>query len=226
MASLGFTSFVDIFASPQLVFERIRAKSLSFWAPLSVLLIVLTAFMVWYFMTIDIRAYMETTFVLSGQEVAPEQLEAVMANLQMVRIVSPITAPLVSLFIYVLLATFFFLAATLVAEEKFSFGQFFTLVCWASLPALLSTLSMAVSYAVSPDFVFISLLDKTNLASLLGMAVGDANFSTYASLSIGAIWSYLLYAFGFAYITGSSAATATMVGLIPPAVQFALTYFL
>jgi hypothetical protein len=94
------------------------------------------------------------------------------------------------------------------------------------LPGLVSTLSMAVSYAVSPDYVFLNLLDKTNLASLMGLAIGDANFALYASVSIGAIWSYLLYGLGFARITGSAAVTATLVGLVPPAVQFSLIYFL
>jgi hypothetical protein len=226
MPSLGSTSFVDIFSSPQLVFDRIRAKSLPFWPPLLVIVAVLSAFMAWYFMTVDMNAYMETTLVLADQEMTPEAFDAAMATANIVRIISPIAAPLVSLLIYLILATFFFLAATLVAEEKFRFGQFFTLVCWASLPGLVSTLSMAVSYAVSPDYVFLNLLDKTNLASLMGLAIGDATFALYASVSIGAIWSYLLYGLGFARITGSAAVTATLVGLVPPAVQFSLIYFL
>jgi len=166
MPSLGSTPFVDIFSSPQLVFDRIRAKSLPFWPPLLVVIAVLPAFLAWYFMTVDMSAYMETTLVLADQEMTPEAFDAAMATANIVRIISPIAAPLISLFSYLILATFFFLAATLVAEEKFRFGQFFTLVCWASLPGLLSTLSMAVSYAASPDYVFLNQLDKTNLASL------------------------------------------------------------
>ena len=226
MPSLGSASFVDIFLSPQLVFDRIRTKSLPFWPPLLVIIAVLSSFMAWYFMTVDMNAYMETTLVLADQEMTPEAFDAALATANVVRIISPIAAPLMSLVIYLILASFFFLAATLVAEEKFRFGQFFTLVCWASLPGLLSTLSMAVSYAASSDFVFINLLDKTNLASLKGLAIGDANFALYASVSIGAIWSYLLYGLGFARLTGSSAMTATLVALVPPLVQFSLTYFL
>jgi hypothetical protein len=79
---------------------------------------------------------------------------------------------------------------------------------------------------MATEYVYVAFLDKTTLASLMGMGLDHANFDIASSLSVSVIWSYVLYGLGFARITRCSATTAVVVGLIPPAIQFGLTYLL
>ncbi len=169
---------------------------------------------------------METTFEMSGREVTTVEFEAIMAQESIMRIISSITVPIFGLVIFLILALYFFLAASVVAEEKHSYGQMLTLISWASLPALLSYLSMALSYATANDYIFLASLDKTSVASLLQTPLNSDLFALYSSLTVASIWSFILYAIGFARITRSSLVTASIVGAIPAAIQYGLAYFL
>jgi hypothetical protein len=224
MSNPAFNSFLDIFAAPNAVFDRIREKSISPWMPFLLMVILSTAVYGWYFMTVDMYQFMETSMSISGQEISTADFEAMMQTESIIRGVSIGSAAIGMVVVYLLLALFYFLAATLIAEEKLSFGQFFSVVAWASLPGLLGLLSVALTYALSSDFAYITQLDKTSLSSLLGMSLDSANFDLAAGVSVGAVWSYVLYGMGFARVTRCGVVTAIIVGLIPPAIQFGLTY--
>jgi len=226
MSSLTLNSFVDTFASPNAVFDRIREKTISSWAPFILVLLATLGVMTWYFMTIDMYAFMETSMAVSGREVPQADFEKMMSNESVMRIGSSATIAITFGVMYLVLALFFFLAATLVAEEKYTFGQFFALICWASLPGLLSTISMGISYMAASDFVYLSFLDKTSLSSILGMTIESANYDVATAITAGTVWSYALYGVGFARITRCSAVTATIIGIIPPALHYGLTYIL
>jgi len=125
MSSLTLNSFVDTFASPNAVFDRIREKTISSWAPFILVLLATLGVMTWYFMTIDMYAFMETSMAVSGREVPQADFEKMMSNESVMRIGSSATIAITFGVMYLVLALFFFLAATLVAEEKYTFGQFF-----------------------------------------------------------------------------------------------------
>jgi hypothetical protein len=226
MSNLAIASLLDVFAAPKLVFDRIREKTISPWIPFLLLLILSTAIYGWYFMTVDMYQFMETSMTISGQEIDRAGFEEIMKTENIIRWVSVASAAIGIIVVFLIMALFFFLAATLIAEEKLRFGQFFSLVSWGSLPSLISLLSVVVSYALASDFIYLGLLDKTALSSLLGMSIESANFDIASAVSVGAIWSFVLYGYGFARITRCGVTAAVIVGLIPPAIQYGLTYFL
>lgn len=224
MSTLAANSLLDIFASPLQVFQRIREKSISAWWPLLILLGATTAVYGWYFMSVDLYQFMETSMVISGQTPAPEEMDAIMQGASVIRIVSLVSASVGSLVMFLLLALFFFLAATLIAEEKFSYGQFLSLIAWSSLPAMITLLSTGVTYGLADGFVYLTELDKTSLASLLGMSLEQSNYDLASNVTIANIWSYVLFGVGFSILTRSSAVASTIVALIPPVLHFGLVY--
>jgi hypothetical protein len=226
MSNATIQSFIDTFAAPNLVFDRIKDKSISAWIPLILMIVLTFVIFGWYFMTVDMYQFMETSMSISGQEMADAEFEVMMQQEQVIRIMSVVSAGIGTLVIYLILALFYFLAATLIAEEKFGYGQFLSVISWAGLPALISFLSITISLVLAEGFVYVAFLDKTALSSLLGMTLEDPNFNLASQLNIATIWSYSLYGIGFARLTRCSAVTATIVALIPPAIQFSLAYFL
>ncbi|MDX1474898.1 MAG: YIP1 family protein [Reinekea sp.] len=226
MSNPTMNSFLDIFAAPNNVFDRIRDKTLSAWLPLVIILVATIAVFGWYFMTVDMFQFMETSMQMSGQTPTNEELDAVMQGESVIRIISVASAGIGSLVVYLILALFFFLAATLIAEEKFSYGQFLSIVSWGSLPGLITILSAAITYALANDFIYVTSLDMTSLASLLGMQMDAPNYDVASGLSLGSIWTYVLYGMGFIRLTRCSISTGVIVAIIPPALQYGLTYFL
>ena len=224
MSSSTANSFLDIFASPMQLFHRIREKQLSAWLPLLTLVVLSTALMAWYMMSVDLYQFMETSMILGGRTPTSDELDTVLQQGNILRIVTIATSGIGSIVVYLLLALFFFLAGLVVAEEKISYGQFLSVVAWGSLPGLISALSSVVSMIIAHDFVFITALDKTSLASMLGMTMDSDYYDIASIVSIGTVWSYLLYGVGFAIVTRSSVMTGSIVGVIPPAIHFGLIY--
>ena len=224
MSSSTANSFLDIFASPIQVFDRIREKQLSAWLPLLTLVVLSTALMAWYMMSVDLYQFMETSMILGGKTPTSDELDTVLQQGNILRIVTIATSGIGSIVVYLLLALFFFLAGLVVAEEKISYGQFLSVVAWGSLPSLISALSSVVSMIIANDFVFITALDKTSLASILGMTIDSDYYDIASIVSIGTVWSYVLYGVGFAIVTRSSVVTGSIVGVIPPAIHFGLIY--
>ncbi|EAR10531.1 YIP1 family protein [Reinekea blandensis] len=226
MSTNTLSALTDVFAAPQQVFLSIRNRTLSPWWPLLILIASTLAVFGWYFFTIDLYPFMETSIQISGQVTSPEEIDLMLQNESVIRIASVASAGIGSLVVYLIVALYFFLAATLVAEEKFSFGQCLSLVAWGSLPGLISILSSAVSYGLADGFVYLTDIDKTSLASLLNMTYDEANFDVASALTVGNVWAYALYGYGFSVLTRSSVTTATIVGLIPPLLHYGLTYLL
>ena len=221
---LSIKSLVDIIAVPSQVFDRIHKHQLSAWLPLTVLLVAIAAVYSWYFFTIDLYSFMETSMQTAGHEVVPEELEVILKQESVIRIASVASAVIFSALIYLLVAFYYYLAATLVAEEKLSFRLLLALVCWASVPHLLSVISFAASYALSSDYVYLSLLDKTSLANILGLGLTTPHFDLYSAITIGSIWSYALSGYGFFRLVRCSVITAIIVAIIPALLQFGLVY--
>lgn len=216
-------SLLDVFASPLVVFNRIKDKTLSAWIPLLLIVGLSAAVTTWYFLTIDLYQFMEVSMLMSGQEASPAELDQILKAESIIRISSAAIGSLSSLVIYLVLALYFFLISLLVAEDKTSFGQWLSVIAWGSLPSLLSLLSIGVSYAlIIPEFALIQSLDKTSVAALLGLNWNDAYFNMLSTATVGAIWSYVLYGVGFKVLTRCKTATAVIVGLVPVLIQFGL----
>lgn len=226
MSTQQLNSLLDTFAAPQLVFKRIREKSISFWIPLSVLVLGTLLVYGWYFMSVDMYQFMETSMLISGQSASPDEMDLILQNEAVLRIVPTASAVIGTLVVLLIMALYFFLAAALLAEERYGFGQFLSLVAWGSLPGLITLLSTGVTYALSDEFLYLTELDKTSLATILGMSYDSANFNLASALTVGNVWSYVLYGVGFSILTRTSTVTTTIVAVIPPAIHFGLTYLL
>ncbi|MFQ3232077.1 MAG: succinate dehydrogenase/fumarate reductase cytochrome b subunit, partial [Reinekea sp.] len=216
-------SLLDIFAAPFAVFSRIKDKSLSAWVPLLIMVSLSAAVTTWYFLTIDLYQFMEVSMLMSGQEASPEELNQILKAESVIRVSSAAIGSLSSLVIYIILALYFFLISLLVAENKTSYGQWLSVISWASLPSLLSLLSIGVSYAlIVPEFSLIQALDKTSISALLGLTWEDKYFNVLSTATIGALWSYALYGIGFKVLTQCKPVTAVIVALVPVTIQFGL----
>ena len=82
--------------------------------------------------------------------------------------------------------------------DRFKFRHWFSLVCWASAPILLSVLGMAVTILLSPNGQ-LSAYDLNPLTlKNLGMATDNATLlSRYNSISLAMIWSVVIILLGY-----------------------------
>ncbi len=226
MSDVGLKSLLDVFATPSFVFDRIHNRQLSAWFPFILLLVFTAIVFGWYFFSVDMYSFLESSLIHQGQKVVPEDLEITLQQEDIIRWVSVGGTVLGTIIFYLIIALYFFLAATLVAEEKLMFKQLFALICWASIPGLITLLSMAVSYSLSTEYVYFSALDKTNLASLLGINFTDKSYDFYSTISVASIWCYTLYGYGFYRLVRCSIVSAVVVAVIPAAIHLGLAYFL
>jgi hypothetical protein len=216
-------SFVDIFVTPTVVFNRIKEKSIAPWWPLLLMVGSSAAITIWYFLSVDLYQFMEVSMLMSGQEPSPAELDQILQAETDIRISSAAIGSVSFVIIYLILALYFFLVAMLVAEDKIAYGRWMSVIAWGSLPSLLSVISMGVSYALTvPEFALMQSLDKTSLASVMGLTWEDGHFNVLSTITIGALWSYALYGVGFKALSRCSVTTAVVVGLIPPVLQFGL----
>ncbi|MDN3649887.1 YIP1 family protein [Reinekea marina] len=219
----NLNSLVDTFASPVVVFNRIKENTLSAWIPLLILVAATAGVSFWYFLSIDLYQFMEASMIMSGQEVNPEELSQILQAEAIIRWSSASIGAVATLVVYLIIALYFFLMSMLVAEDKIGFGRWMAVVAWGSLPSLISLISIAVSYAmVTPGFELFQALDKTSVASIMGLSFDDANFNVLSTLTLGTVWAYVLYGLGFKVLTRCKPITAVVVGVVPALIQFGL----
>lgn len=225
--SLG-PAFGDIITQPSIVFDRIKTNELKAWSALILILVSSLVVIGWYFMTTDILRYLVESSIQAGKELTDEQLDAIRGQESMIQVSSIVSVGVSQLVMLLLIALYLFLVATIAAEERITYGQWVSLSAWAGLPTLLGLISMAVTYAMSSEsYVNLLELNKTSLNNLLlHLNADQAGFSVANSLSLGGIWSWVLYALGYNHITNSHTATGFSIIAVPILIIYSVIFML
>jgi|GEM_PF-663208 hypothetical protein len=210
-------AIADIFAQPQRVFQAIIEKTLSAWVPLIVVFVSSLAVFGWYFMTVDMEAFIIAAAAQSGTAMTPETLVAIRDQTALLRITTLLSSVVSQVGIPFVIALYCSLVANVVSDVRSSYGQWLAVVAWSSIPGLISLLSMAISIAIAQDgAVAIESLDRTTLNNLaFHFNPQDAGYVAANAVSLGSLWSWLISVLGFSLLAKVSTRTAALLLLAP-----------
>jgi len=221
---------INVFTSPQEAFKTLNSKP-SFLFPLVLIMVSTMIVYYWYFSIVDNAWYIDDTLSRMG-DLSDEQLEAIRGfyssgSQSSTAIQGTLLGSLPLLVVYVLQAGYLALASSL-NGDGYRFKNWFSLICWTSLPSLLVVLVMAVNILLSPNGQ-ISILDANSLSlSSLGMeARGNTLLqSLMDTLNLPMFWSIALVVMAYKQWVKSSIVKALWIVLTPYALIFGIwTYF-
>lgn len=190
----NITVALNLLTAPREAFAAIK----QYPAKLFPLLLVLASnglILFWYFNIVDYDWYIDD--VLAGTSLEGQQLEDARENMasmsQSTMAAFGILGSFVGLTaIYLIQAAYLSLVAAL-RGESLKFSHWFSLVCWAGLPFLLSVVGMAVTILLSPNGQLSAYdLDPLSLRNLGLRTDNDSLQSLFNSISLPMIWSAAL----------------------------------
>jgi hypothetical protein len=220
---------INIFAAPGEVFASLkeRPRFLLAW-----LLIAFASAVVQfiYFSGVDVAWFFEEQ-MLANPNTTQDQAE------QFIRLVTSVPqaglaivfALITALFVTIvfLVQALYFKIASQFTKDGLTYKHFFSLVCWSSMPGLLTSIASIVNLTTQDT----SLMPSTDINPLtfwgllglepLGAGTLDGLVMNTDPL---AIWTLALLILGYKIISGKDWATATIVAIIPTALIFGLAF--
>jgi hypothetical protein len=220
---------IDIFASPGEVFASLKDKPrfLAAW----LLIAVFGAFAQYlYFSGVDIAWFFEER-MLANPNTTQAQAEAgvqFFANMPQAGLAIAFAAiAAIATFVVFLIQALYFKIASLITKDGLRYKHMVSLVSWASMPVLLTSLASIVKIMTSD----VSLMPQTDVNPLafwgllglepLGTGALDGIVMNYDPMTI---WTVALLVIGYKIMSGKSWATATTVAIVPTVLIFALAF--
>lgn len=220
---------ISIFASPGEVFASLKEKPRFLWA---LLLIMAGAALVQfiYFNGVDIQWFFEQQLA-ANPNTTQQQAE------DTVQFISNLPQAGIAVFFALIAAAFtvgailiqalYFKVISGITKDGLRYKQYFALMCWATMPGLLSSLAQFVRLLTSD----VSLMPATeiNPLSFWGLLnlepIGAGTFDQIVmNTDPTTIWSIGLAVLGYKILSGKDWATAAMIALIPVIVLYAFAF--
>jgi hypothetical protein len=220
---------INIFASPAEVFQSLREKPgfLVAWLLISFATALVQLL---YFSGVDIAWFFEEQ-LLANPNTTQDQAEQGLRFLTSIpqaglAIVFALIAAFFITVLYLIQALYFKIASQF-TKDGLTYKHFFSLICWASMPVLLTSLASIVRILTTD----ISLMPQTDVNPLtfwrlldldpLGAGTLDA---IVMSTDVMAVWALALLIVGYKIMSGKDWATAVIVAIIPTALIFVLAF--
>lgn len=215
------TVAVNIFASPNEAFAAIRERT-RFWFPLLLILVGLFAVTFIYTNGVDILWSTEQQIRASDPDLTDAQIEQVVAATASIpqtalAVIGAAATVLVVLVIYLLYALYLKIVSA-VLKDGILYKQWFGLVAWCSMPALLSSLATLVNLLAND----ITLMPQTEInplsfVNLFGLDMESAGTvdQIVANLDITSAWALILTILGYRAWTGKNLALAAFIVTAP-----------
>jgi hypothetical protein len=195
---------VDTFIAPSKTFTDLR-RSAAWWAPFLLMVLVSTALVYTAGQKVGFRKIMENQ--MQAQPKAQDRLERLSPDdrEQQLEKGAKFTGfiayafPVITLIMWLIIATFMFATFKVAAGADVSFGAAFAIVVYAGLPLMLKSILAIVSLlaGVSPDSFTFQNPVATNAGYFMTPASGVFLYSVATSLDIFLIWTLVLTAIGF-----------------------------
>lgn len=215
-AAISFQMFYE----PGKAFAALREKSHA-WLPLLAIMIGTAGMMYWYFQTVDFP-WMVDQAAAARPDMTAEEREA------MHQVMSPTMMTWSALggvllgtpIAYALYALYYLLAGKFLGSD-ISYGKWFALTAWTSLPRLLVMPLMALQIMTSNGRVAMEDLSMVSLNFLLfQLPVGHPWGGFLNTLDLPLLWSAALTVIGLRVWTGRSLGTCITVSVLPLLVIF------
>lgn len=207
---------------PDKAFAALREKSHA-WLPLAALMTGTAAMLYWYFQTVDF-AWLADQTIAAKPGMSEEEREAARAVMTpAVMRWSAIGSAVVAIpVVYALYALYYLLAAKFIGSD-ISYGKWFALAAWASLPRLLVLPLMATQIISSDGRVTMEELSMVTLNFLVFQLPVSHPWAGLANnIDLALLWSVVLTVIGLRVWTGRRLASCITIGVLPVAVVVGL----
>jgi hypothetical protein len=215
--------------APSSAFTELRERP-RFWFPLLLLVLTTAGLVYWYYSVVDIEWLKDSMFSSNPklQQMSGEQRAAAMAmyGRNTMRWSSLVSMFIVLPLVFVVEALYLLVAAKITKLSP-GFKHWFALVCWTSLPMLLTTIVAAILLILSDTpQMSPSVLQPLSLNELLlHVPAGGKGFSLFEAVNIPALLSWALMIIGIRTWSQRSWGFSAIVTLLPWVVIYALWAF-
>lgn len=226
METSALSCLINIFVDPKKAWTDISAHSRWLWYPFLIMMLVTTAFGIWYYLTVDFGWLTDQTMAAMSAKLDPDKLDQVRSSFTRGRfLIGAVIGGTVAIgIIYSLQTLYLLLVSKLAGYEVQDFGSWFSFTAWASFPAVLAPIAQAISYLISSSKqISIYQLDVTSLNTLIfHLPMQNHWFTTVYSLRLTMFWTLGLMVYGFSIWTKKSLGKSAVVVLAPYVVIYGL----
>jgi len=206
---------VNTFIAPSRTFTDLR-RNAGWWAPFLLMVVISTAMVYTAGQKIGFRKIMETQMQSQPKQQArleqlpPDQREQQLERGAKVTQIISFVFPVISLIILLIIAAVLFATFKFAAGADVSFKVALAIVIYANLALALKTLLATVSVAAgaSPDSFTFQNPVATNPGYFMNPADSPFLYSILSSFDIFLLWTLVLTALGFTYVSKIKRGTA------------------
>ena len=210
-------ALIDIHVDPKKALRTVEEGRRHWtWLPLILVLICPIAITGYYFATVDIAWLADTMLASAGTDVPPEAAQYMTRTMMMVS--TFVSQTIVILLILGLMALYLHLVARVMTVDGHSYGKWFRLVVWASIPAsVIASLAMAVNYLASgTDQMTPTQLNFFSANALITkIPAGMSGASMMETITPFTLWTIGLLALGISLWSRRSYGTSLLIALAP-----------
>jgi len=222
---------INILAAPAEAFKTLQAKPTVLF-PLAIIALSTIVIQIWYFSILDMAWFADDIIANFGDGFSEEQAEGVRdlytGRSQNVMALTAGIGGAVSLVVLYLLQAGYLTLTSALGGDGYRFKNWFSLVCWTSLPYLLSVIGMAVTIALSPNGQLSAFdLDPLSLANLGMNAGGNSTLqSLFTTVSLTMLWSLGLVVLGYKQWLNASWLKSVLVVTAPYLLIFGIWFYI
>jgi Yip1-like protein len=206
---------VNTFIAPSKTFTDLR-RNANWWAPFLLMVVISTAMVYTAGQKIGFRKIIETQMQSQPkqqarlEQLSPDQREQQLERGAKITQIISFVFPLISLIILLIIAALLFATFKLAAGADVSFKVALAIVIYANLALALKTLLATISVAAgaSPDSFTFQNPVATNPGYFMNPADSPFLYSLLSSVDIFLIWTLVLTALGFTYVSKVKRGTA------------------
>ncbi|HVC28855.1 MAG TPA: YIP1 family protein [Gammaproteobacteria bacterium] len=215
----------NIFVEPKKALQDIRPHTIWWLYPIIITIIIVIAWNIWYFVSVDIGWLANQMIAAMGDKYSSDQLEKIRQNFsrKYFLIFGIIGGSFGIVIISLLQALYFFMVSKIGGYEEQSYGRWFNFTAWTSFPNVLAYIAMAIGYLFASSQTSFYTADITSLNTLLfHLPMSNHLMGVAASVHLTTFWVLGLMCFGFAQWTKQSLGKSTVIVLAPWVIIYAL----
>jgi len=221
-----FNALIDIVTSPVKAFDEIRPRTSWLWWPLLISILLAASMFIYYYSWVDFPWLVEETIrrmPVEDRGVSADPIRQFMEPASSMWL-AVIAVVVMTLFIYLVQATYFHLVNKLTTGAEIGFGQWFSFSAWSGVVSVFGSLAaFVVIFLSDSNQVAEESLQVFSLNSLLfHLSPGETWFRWVSTLTLINFWMLFLMSIGYARWTGASMVKATVIAVLPWAAFFGL----
>lgn len=215
---------LNIYLDPAKVFADLKDKP-SFLLPLLVIIAVNVALVLAYHFSVDPNWYIEHMLAMSGKEMSAAEIEQAKQFMPGARVSGYIGAAVLPIVMPIMFALFslYYLLAGKITGAGIGYKHCFALMCWASMPIVISSAVALVGVALMSPQTGLESLKLTNIDPLLVQLPFDHAWSSWAkNFDLLGLWSIFLLALGWKTFGRTGWTQAVIVAALPTVVIYGI----